>query len=130
MIPYGCNYDDVEGRTVRLCDEQIAIAMPFIGHQPEFLKWPEKLWHNPAKNVPCLDPAKNAWHVRYLSELMRVSGWVGDPFVVNLENHCWGGNHRVRAAKYLLALGIFVGIPPPLIREINPGSWRLASNKE
>ena len=60
-------------------------------------------------------PAKNAWHVRYLSEVMRAKGWIGGAFKVNGHRHCWDGNHRIRAAKYLLALGITVEIPEPIV---------------
>jgi hypothetical protein len=119
MIDITCNYDPA-APIVPLIDEQIAIAMPFIGHEPKFLDWPKRLWRVPEHNVPCEDPAMNAYHVRYLSEIMRDRGWIGGPFKVNVHRHCWDANHRIRAAKYLLAMGVIIDIPEPSVSVKNP----------
>jgi hypothetical protein len=112
-ITITCNYDADTG-SIPLSDEQIEAAIPFVGHEPEFLHWPKSLWFAPPR-VPCLDPEKNAYHVRYLAGIMESKGWIGGPFKVNPVRHCWDASHRIRAAKYLLAKGITLEIPEPSV---------------
>jgi hypothetical protein len=47
--------------------------------------------------------------------------WIGCGFSVKPDGNCWSANHRIRAAKYLLAMGIHIEIPTPSVSETNPG---------
>jgi hypothetical protein len=106
------NYD-ADGRSMRITDEMIDQAQPFEGHEEEFLDWPEALWKDPRKRIPCEDPEKNAYHIRYLADVMAATGgWVGDRLEPYREGpYVQSGSHRLRAAKFLAARGVRIKIP-------------------
>ena len=111
---YFGNYDAVHG-TIKLSDELISAARPFDGWHPEFLRWDRRLWKEPGR-VPCPDPEKNAYHVRYLAEsMLEAGGWIARYDPASPDCHHAGalvieygkrvvrsGSHRLRAWRYLL----------------------------
>jgi hypothetical protein len=87
------NYDARFG-SIPITDEMIEAATPFEGWQPEFLKWDESLWYL---------PSTNAYHIKYLAEIMlKAGGWVGPPIEVKSNCRLRDGSHRLRATQYLL----------------------------
>lgn len=121
---YG-NFDANFG-TIRLSDEQIMTAQPFEGWHPEYLGWDRRLWENLAKGVPCHDPEKNAYHVRYLAESILHAGcWIGRYDAASPDRHHAGplvvqygtrgvrsGSHRLRAWRHLITTrGIMFDVP-------------------
>lgn len=113
-----CAYDfvsnyDVEGGTIPITDERIKMSQPFEGHHPEFLKWPDCLWRDRGADVPCSDPDKNAYHIRFLAETMQVAEkWIGCPLApYKTGRRVQDGSHRLRAAKYLRSKGMTLEIP-------------------
>jgi len=79
-----------------LQDREISAAVPFEGWHADYTARPT--WCH-------RDRARNAWHCRQLAELMREAGaWIGPPAEWG-ESHSHkvrDGNHRLRAAQYLL----------------------------
>jgi hypothetical protein len=109
---YG-NYDANHG-TIRISDEMILMSPPFDGWHREFLKWDKGLWRDPGQGVPCEEPEKNAYHIRWLSEQMvAAGGWVGGPLSVRYGTRgVMDGSHRHRAWRYLAtAHGVVYEVP-------------------
>lgn len=90
---------------IPVSDDDIDHAVPFEGWTDKYLEWPEHLWYAPNAvpfKVPCMDVAKNAWHIRHLADSMQAAGkWIGPPLDID-NGLITDGNHRVRACKYLL----------------------------
>jgi hypothetical protein len=105
------NYHPVFGR-VPITDTMIEEAQPFEGWNLDFLSWPKHLWNDSANGVPCEDPNKNAYHIKYLADCMLKAGrWVGDKLTLYKDGSVYDGSHRLRAAQYLKSKGIDIQIP-------------------
>ncbi len=81
-------------------DDDIENAKPFPEHSNEFSIWGHRT------GEPDFDKNRNAYHIKYLADLMEQNGWIGEPAKIFVgperENQPYDGNHRLRACKYLL----------------------------
>jgi hypothetical protein len=87
------------------------------------LRWPDHLWRDKAKGIPNEEIEKNAYHIRYLADIMREkSQWIGHPLRLwEGDTHVNEGNHRYRAVKFLrVAQGIEIEVPIDPIRVARP----------
>lgn len=82
-----------------ITDEEIEKSEPFVEHSDQFSGWGHRT------GVPDFDRKRNAYHIRYLADLMEEKGWIGPPIKLWVgpyrENQPLDGNHRIRACKYL-----------------------------
>jgi hypothetical protein len=100
---------------LKITDDDICNSELFEGHGPVFLKWPPHLWRDWSKGIPNEAVDKNAYHVKYLAEIMRAEGrWIGPPLRLweGAPDQVEDGNHRYRAVQYLRdRLGISIEVP-------------------
>jgi hypothetical protein len=92
----------------------IRSSRPFDGWHREFLRWDMRLWQAPERGVPCEDPEKNSYHIRWLAdEMLRATGWIGEPLMVRYGTRgVIDGSHRHRAWRYLaLVHGVVFRVP-------------------
>lgn len=79
-----------------ITDEEIENSKPFSEHTEKFQKWSNDLWDKP----------RNAYHIKYLADIMEKCGWIGPPAKIWCGPYRSGqvcdGNHRIRACQYLL----------------------------
>ena len=82
-----------------ITDKEIDSALPFIEHDAEFSIWGH------LTGSPNWDKSKNAYHIKYLADIMEKKGWIGPPAQIWIgpyrEGQPLSGNHRIRAIKYL-----------------------------
>ena len=104
------------GGTLAIASSLIREAVKFDGWTEDYLSWPPEHWKDRVKGVPSHDPDKNAYHIRYLAEVMeQTGGWIGRELEARSSGYLIEGHHRLRAAKFLYEEKSTIIAPPQTV---------------